>query len=625
MSGSESERDEESLKEQVLAPEPTAPGPSPPALNLLDIHEEIEEADLDSPGQLSLTGFSPGESSNRSPSFFVQKYQKVFGSTWNIPKTVRFDFDFYKVLFLNMKNDDYNVSTIQMLVTYEKFASVLGIKLSKECARVLAGLQNEGKIVTWDAYLGQIKEFERNARLSGPKRVDPHDSFAELHIARQLSMVLSQPERVYMSIEDSATSNWATVIGFIRFSMIFLSVISIILESMPYFKVPPNCGQSVCFGEPVALPAFKTIEIITTVMFTLDFAIRFGLIGFVRSELTDRARIVEMSVGRKSPYVPRTFWTRIFVFLFSLQAVIDIVSFLPFYIRLALTDSRPSAGLQVFRVIRFGSILRLARLKQFKDVSIILKHAFSNSLAALGILFLAFLIMILFFSVLCYFQEAGEWHPVGSLVNGSRIAKGAFYRPTAQDPNLLELSQFTSIPASLWWAIITAVTVGYGDMYPASSAGKFVGACLAMCGVVVLAMPIAVIGSNFTKEYDRFYGIRAQVALSKEKDIQSEVIKKYLYDEQEAAGFSRAEKPTDSHRPAIDTPAKYELKLLCENRDNLKPVSERFEALTSTSELRAQDIADFVKSVIVMPDLGAQRVEVQTAVLRAAIDLIKDI
>ena len=622
MPGTKSDLDGEFPEGEVHANEPVTSGPSHPVGNLLDIHDEIEEIDWDGPGQLSLIGSSRGESSHRRESFMAQKFKKFFKSTWDIPNNVRFDFDFYKVLFLNMKNDAYNVSTIQVLVSYEKFASVLGIKLSRECARVLAGLQNDDKIVTWDAYMGLIKVFERNARFSGPKRINPNDSDAELHIARQTSMVLTQPERLFMSMEDSATSNWATVIGFIRFGVVFLSVFSIILESMPYFKESPDCGEAECFGEPVSLPAFKTIEIITTVMFTVDFAIRFGLIGFVRSELTDRARIVEMSVGRKSPYVPRTFWTRIFFFLFSLQAVIDIVSFLRFYIRLAVTDSRSSAGLQVFRVVRFGTIFRLARLKQFKDVSIILRHAFSNSLAALGILFLGFLIVVLFFSVLCYYQEAGDWYPVGSLVNGNIIAQGAYYRPTAPDPSMLELTQFTSIPASMWWAIITAVTVGYGDMYPASNSGKVVGAALAMVGVIVLAMPIAVIGSNFTKEYDRFFGIRAQVALSKEKDIESDVITKYLYDEEEAPGFAREEKHADY--PSLDMPARYGIKLVCENRDNLKPVLEKFDALTSKKELRAQDVADYVKSVLEMSQLGAQRAEVQTAVLRAAIELIKD-
>lgn len=64
-----------------------------------------------------------------------------------------------------------------------------------------------------------------------------------------------------------------------------------------------------------------------------------------------------------------------------------------------------------------------------------------------------------------------------------------------------QLSKFNSIPAALWWCVVTMVTVGYGDVYPLTPAGKIIAGVVMIFGVLVLAMPISVIGANFTHIY----------------------------------------------------------------------------------------------------------------------------
>ena len=56
-------------------------------------------------------------------------------------------------------------------------------------------------------------------------------------------------------------------------------------------------------------------------------------------------------------------------------------------------------------------------------------------------------------------------------------------------------TKFKTIPESIWWAINTMTTVGYGDMTPTSTEGKIFGAFCATCSILILALPVSVIGN----------------------------------------------------------------------------------------------------------------------------------
>ncbi|XP_046378848.1 potassium voltage-gated channel protein egl-36-like [Haliotis rufescens] len=64
-------------------------------------------------------------------------------------------------------------------------------------------------------------------------------------------------------------------------------------------------------------------------------------------------------------------------------------------------------------------------------------------------------------------------------------------------------NSFHDIPVSIWWAIVTMTTVGYGDFYPLSGLGRTIGTFCAICGLVVLSMPIAIIAANFNNFQSR--------------------------------------------------------------------------------------------------------------------------
>ena len=60
---------------------------------------------------------------------------------------------------------------------------------------------------------------------------------------------------------------------------------------------------------------------------------------------------------------------------------------------------------------------------------------------------------------------------------------------------------FSSVPASFWWAIVTVTTLGYGDVVPVTKLGKLIGALCAICGIIIVALPVSVIGSSFSYYY----------------------------------------------------------------------------------------------------------------------------
>jgi voltage-gated potassium channel len=64
--------------------------------------------------------------------------------------------------------------------------------------------------------------------------------------------------------------------------------------------------------------------------------------------------------------------------------------------------------------------------------------------------------------------------------------------------------KFGSIPRALWWAIVTLTTVGYGDAYPVTALGRFLGGVIAIIGVSLIALPTGLFASSFTDGIQRY-------------------------------------------------------------------------------------------------------------------------
>ncbi|ABO99180.1 VIC family transporter: potassium ion channel, partial [Ostreococcus lucimarinus CCE9901] len=157
--------------------------------------------------------------------------------------------------------------------------------------------------------------------------------------------------------------------------------------------------------------------------------------------------------------------------------VVDLCAILPFYLEAIFPLSVSS--LQIIRTIRLVRVLRIVRLGvKFGRLSIIgssIRECIDMLLVSLAIGSVCTVI----FSTLIYYAEHGDY-----------VASLDIYARRTDSP-------YKSIPASFWWCMVTLMTVGYGDHVPATGWGKLV-ACLTMVtSVLLLALPISVIGTEF--------------------------------------------------------------------------------------------------------------------------------
>merc|ERR1711976_968113 len=81
---------------------------------------------------------------------------------------------------------------------------------------------------------------------------------------------------------------------------------------------------------------------------------------------------------------------------------------------------------------------------------------------------------------------------MGMLVFGSLL-----YYIETNEPD----TSYISIPAGMWWAVQTLTSLGYGDYWPETVLGKIVGSSCAVCGVLVMALPIPIVVDNFANYY----------------------------------------------------------------------------------------------------------------------------
>jgi len=152
----------------------------------------------------------------------------------------------------------------------------------------------------------------------------------------------------------------------------------------------------------------------------------------------------------------------------SFFGIIDLVSILPMYLGWLLHGARFMIVLRSIRLIR---VFRIFKLFSFLEEGYKLMESLKQSFKKIFVFFLFVLILVICLGTIMYMVEGDE-------------------------PD----TQFTDIPTSIYWAIVTMTTVGYGDITPVTALGRFFAGIVMLLGYTIIAVPTGIVSSEMVKQ-----------------------------------------------------------------------------------------------------------------------------
>ena len=177
---------------------------------------------------------------------------------------------------------------------------------------------------------------------------------------------------------------------------------------------------------------FYVLELIITLFFTIEYFLRI------------------YCIRRPASYI------------FSFYGIIDFLALIPTYISLIFPGAEVLSVIRVLRVLR---IFRVLKLVQFMGEADLLVQALVASRRKIFVFLFSVLNIVLILGSVMYFIEG-------------------------------EAAGFTSIPRSMYWAIVTLTTVGYGDISPMTNLGQSIAALIMIIGYSIIAIPTGIVTSE---------------------------------------------------------------------------------------------------------------------------------
>lgn len=190
-------------------------------------------------------------------------------------------------------------------------------------------------------------------------------------------------------------------------------------------------------------PAFHVFDAASAGIFTVEYLLRL----WTAVESPDRR-------------FQRPVWGRI-RFAFTPMALIDLIAILPFILD-------PLIDLREMRVVR---LLRIFKLSRYSSAMGIMMAVLRQEARAIGAILFIMMVILVFMSSLMYLVEHKAQPEV-----------------------------FSDIPSTMWWAIVTMTTLGYGDMVPMTPGGRVLGGLTALIGIGMVALPSGVLASGFSEQ-----------------------------------------------------------------------------------------------------------------------------
>ncbi len=158
-----------------------------------------------------------------------------------------------------------------------------------------------------------------------------------------------------------------------------------------------------------------------------------------------------------------------FSYIFSFYGVVDLLSIIPTYLGLFVTAN--ASSLTVIRSLRLLRVFRILKLGKYLKEARTLSKALIASKNKIVVFLGAVLTTVIILGTVMYLVETPE-------------------------------DGFTSIPRSIYWAIVTLTTVGYGDIYPVTALGQFIASIVMILGYAIIAVPTGIVTNELMKADD---------------------------------------------------------------------------------------------------------------------------
>lgn len=155
-------------------------------------------------------------------------------------------------------------------------------------------------------------------------------------------------------------------------------------------------------------------------------------------------------------------------YIFSFFGIVDMLATVPFYIGLLFPVIRHFLIIRVFRLVR---LLHVFQLHSIIDEGNLLLISLRRSINKILVFFLFVVMLVIILGTVMYIVEGG-----------------------------MDGSSFNNIPNSVYWAIVTMTTVGYGDITPITALGRFLSAVTMLLGYTIIAVPTGIVLAQMHKE-----------------------------------------------------------------------------------------------------------------------------
>ncbi|CAD7940720.1 unnamed protein product [Amoebophrya sp. A120] len=288
-------------------------------------------------------------------------------------------------------------------------------------------------------------------------------------------------------------SRFAKTINMTMHVFIILSILGFILETEPVLRDAGNFWYG--------------LELICTLVFIVEFLLRFVSCFHNRLSKLD--------------------------FLLKPGNIADALAISPFFLEMAFAGGKTKM-LKLLRIVRLVRLGRLFKVSKYANGLRLMVTAIAKSSSILLVLLMFLLMGVIFFAACGFFFEQLSCPQVNiDFARGPSAELDAYYAECESRPIFRKIDDktydrvspgyetenkflccdlqhdgfhphtFTSITTALWWGLVTLTSVGYGDQYPFTPMGRIAGIFASLAGVLIIAVPLAIVARNLAEAYDQ--------------------------------------------------------------------------------------------------------------------------